>query len=59
MNREMKVNFSNGKLKEIEDITKFTNKSFSTVARRIMEQGILAIKKMSADEFNELMEGKS
>lgn len=59
MNREMKVNFSNGKLKEIEDITKLTNKSFSTVARRIMDQGILAIKKMSADEFNELMEGKS
>ena len=55
----MKVNFSNGKLKEIEDITKFTNKSFSTVARRVMDQGILAIKKMSADEFNELMEGKS
>lgn len=59
MNREMKVNFSNGKLKEIEDITRLTNRSFSTVARRVMDQGILAIKNMSADEFNELMRTKS
>tara|TARA_B100000768_G_C11185794_1_gene335005 strand:+ start:496 stop:675 length:180 start_codon:yes stop_codon:yes gene_type:complete len=59
MNREIKVNFSHARLSEIAAIKKLTDKSFSTVARRVMEQGILAVKNMSADEFNELMRTKS
>ena len=59
MSRPIDASFSESTLRDIKTIKDLTDKSFSTVARKIMDKGIEAIKKMSADDFNELMKGRS
>lgn len=58
MSKKIKVNFPCDKLAEIEEIAEITGRSFSKIPRNIMDLGILAIKSLSADEFNELMRSK-
>lgn len=65
MNRPINTSFAHEMLKEITAIGKVASKqqdrniSFSTAAKRVMEQGILAISLMSNEDFNELMRNRS
>ena len=55
-NRPVHTSFSHDKLAIIEQMKKMTDKSFSTVMRRVLDQGILVVSRMSESEFTELME---